>query len=103
MAFDHQVAHYFLERWRGSDEADRAARYQRLHGLYAPEARKVVEDIPLVREMPYLGGTFTRLPEVPTLSTKQKKDYLSEQTWQKIEARQRAINAGQWNTAMGWS
>ena len=40
---------------------------------------------------------------LPTLSTKQKKDYLSEQTWQKIEARQRAINAGQWNTAMGWS
>ena len=41
----NQVAHYFLERWRGSDDADRAARYQRLHGLYAPEARKVVEDM----------------------------------------------------------
>ena len=36
---------------------------------------------------------------LPTLSPKQKKDYLSEQTWQTIEAKQRAINAGQWNTA----
>ena len=39
------MAHYFLERWRGADDDDRAARYQQLHGLYAPEARKVVEDL----------------------------------------------------------
>lgn len=49
------VAHYFLERWRGSDDADRAARYQRLHGLYAPEARKVVEE---------LRGMFVKVAQV---------------------------------------
>ena len=41
-----EVAHYFLEKWRGTDDADRDARYQRLHMLYAPEARKVVEEPP---------------------------------------------------------
>lgn len=41
-----EVAHYFLEKWRGADDADRDARYQRLHMLYAPEARKVVEEPP---------------------------------------------------------
>eukprot|EP00435_Cladocopium_sp_Y103_P075697 s2_g62.t2 len=49
------VAHYFLERWRGSDDADRAARYQRLHVLYAPEARKVMQE---------LRGMFVKVAQV---------------------------------------
>ena len=49
------VAHYFLEKWRGTDDADRDARYQRLHMLYAPEARKVVEE---------LRGMFVKVAQV---------------------------------------
>ena len=36
---------------------------------------------------------------LPTISPLQKKHYLSHGTWQKIEEKQRAINAGQWNVA----
>ena len=36
---------------------------------------------------------------LPSFSSRQKKDYLSEQTWQKIEAKQQAINNGHWYTA----
>lgn len=47
-----EVAHYFLERWRGADDADRATRYQRLHVLYAPEARELVEEAAQQRHEP---------------------------------------------------
>ena len=36
---------------------------------------------------------------LPRISPRQKKHYLSEQTWQKIEEKQVAISAGHWNTA----
>ncbi len=36
---------------------------------------------------------------LPTISPLQKKHYLSHGTWQKIEEKQSAINAGQWNVA----
>ncbi|CAJ1383511.1 unnamed protein product [Effrenium voratum] len=38
------VAHYLVERWRAADDADRDARYKRLHAMYAGRARQVVEE-----------------------------------------------------------
>ncbi|CAK9053417.1 unnamed protein product [Durusdinium trenchii] len=49
------VAHYFLERWCSTDEADRDARFQRLHSLYAAKAREVVEE---------LRGMFVKVAQV---------------------------------------
>jgi len=49
------VAHYFSERWRASSDFDRDVRFKRLHQLYAPRAREVVEE---------LRGMFVKVAQV---------------------------------------
>ena len=41
----------------------------------------------------------TACASLPQIPPRQKKHYLSEETWQKIEEKEIAINAGNWNVA----